>query len=124
MPFRAVLYRMAANGVALLHLIWIALVAGGAAYVFLADHRFVLVHAGLIGIGLLFWIVIRVCPLTWLEEKLRRQDNPHFSYHNSFIAHHWNKLFKTHWTGKQINFLPILAYVILGIIDILIFLHR
>lgn len=84
-------YKLLADAVVLLHLLWIVFLFIGAWWG--VRYKAVrLVHIG----GLVFAVSMQVfgwyCPLTHLEVWLRAKHNPALSYSGSFIAHYTERL--------------------------------
>ena len=84
-------YKIAADGVTVIHLGWILFLIFGA--IWGRNVRFVKwLHLG----GLLFSIILQVrgwyCPLTYLEVELRRKHDPSLDYAGSFIAQYAERL--------------------------------
>lgn len=84
-------YRILADFVVLLHLLWIVFLVFGS--VWGAKNRTVrTLHLS----GLAFAVVIQVfdwyCPLTYLEVWLREKHDPSMAYSGSYIVHYIEKL--------------------------------
>jgi len=118
------LYRVAPEILTLMHILWIVLLLGGVFYAFFFYRRFAIAHMYLMGGGLIILAIMRICPLTVLEENLRRKYNPDFTYNNSFMTLHLNKIFKRNWTNRQINIMTAIVYIALYAADALILIYR
>jgi hypothetical protein len=85
------LYKILADTVVFLHLLWIVFLIFGAFWG-VRNKMVKTIHIT----GLLFAIVIQTfgwyCPLTDLETWLRSKHNPSLSYGGSFIAHYMEKI--------------------------------
>lgn len=85
------LYKVLADTVVFLHLLWIVFLIFGAFWG-VRDRRVKFLHIS----GLLFAVAIQVfgwyCPLTDLETWLRSKHDPSLSYRGSFIVHYMEKL--------------------------------
>ena len=51
------------------------------------------------------------CPLTIIEEKLRREYNPNYDNHHSFATTYLNKLLGTHFETFWVNTVIVLFYI-------------
>ncbi len=85
------LYRVLADIVVLVHLLWIIFLIAGAYWG--GKYRTVMtVH----GAGLVFAVVSQIfgwyCPLTHIEVWLKEKQHPSLAYPGSFIAHYAEKL--------------------------------
>lgn len=85
------LYKIAADGVVLIHFLWIIFLIFG---VFIGrKHRLIKIFH-LIGLG--FALIMQIfgwyCPLTHLEIWLRKRHDPSLTYSGSFIIHYVEKL--------------------------------
>jgi hypothetical protein len=84
------LYEVAANLTAVVHLAFIAFVIFGA--VLGRRHRtWKYLHIGAMAYGVAIEIFYWACPLTYLEQYLRRQAG-HGIYDEPFIAHYLNRI--------------------------------
>jgi hypothetical protein len=85
------LYRILADIVIIIHLLWIFFLIAGA-YWGRKRRAFMMFH----GVGLVFAVLSQVlgwyCPLTYLEVWLAAKQNAAQSYPGSFIAHYAEKL--------------------------------
>jgi hypothetical protein len=95
------LYRIAADITVILHLLWIIFLITGA----FVGRRVAWVKRIHIG-GIVFAIVIQIfgwyCPLTHLEIRLRRMQDPSQSYTGSFIIHYIEKIVYINLNPKTI----------------------
>ncbi|MDE3244368.1 MAG: DUF2784 domain-containing protein, partial [Nitrospirota bacterium] len=84
-------WKLAADVVVLIHLLWIGFILFGALLVRWRGWVKWL-HAG----ALLFSVCLQLfnwtCPLTWLEVWLRRQHDPALTYTGDFLAHYAEEL--------------------------------
>jgi len=84
-------YRVLADIVVVVHLLWILFLVAGA-YWGVKRRPVMMIH----GAGLVFAMVSQVfgwyCPLTHLEAWLMENAQPSTAYHESFIAHYAKKL--------------------------------
>lgn len=117
------LFRVSPQVIAGIHLVWIGLIIAGTGYV-LINPAYTPLHLILISSGLLVLLVLGFCPLTQLEEKLRKKHRPDFSYENSFTTFHFNKVFKTSLPISKVNRLIILVHVLSYAISVLTLVFR
>lgn len=100
-------YRILADIVVFLHLLWILFLVFG---VFLGTRN--KTARGLHIAGLAFAVIIQVfgwyCPLTHLEVWLRLKHDPALSYYGSFIIHYMEKFIYMEVSGRLIFVLSIL----------------
>jgi len=76
-----------ADAVLVLHLAWIVFLAGGfLLYLRPGWVRLKVVHAASLGAMVVMQLVRAWCPLTVIEEYLRRKSDPTFTYRGSWIA--------------------------------------
>jgi hypothetical protein len=85
------LYKIAADVVVLIHLLWILFLIFG---VFVGKkNRFIkILHITGLGFSVIMQIFGWYCPLTHLELWLRKRHDPSLSYSGSFIIHYAEKL--------------------------------
>ena len=84
-------WKLAADVVVVLHLLWIAFIIGGA----LVGRRVRWVkwaHIGALTFSVLLQAFGWICPLTSLEHWLRRRHDPALAYSGDFIAHYAERL--------------------------------
>lgn len=85
------LYRLAADGVVLVHFLWIVFLIIGA-FIGRKYQAVKIFHI----IGLCFAVIMQFfgwyCPLTYLEIWLRQKHDPSLSYSGSFIIHYIEKI--------------------------------
>jgi hypothetical protein len=98
-------YNMLANGLASLHFLWtLFLIIGFIAMIFYPYPPYAIIQIVAISFTLLIAVPFRnTCPLTLLEERLRKKINPSYRNHGSFIATYINKFFNTRITLSQVN---------------------
>jgi hypothetical protein len=84
-------YKIAADLVVFIHLVWILFLIFGV----LIGRRIRWVmwtHLGGLGFSIVLQIVSAVCPLTYLEVWLRERHDPELAYPGSFITHYVEEL--------------------------------
>jgi hypothetical protein len=85
------LYRLAADGVVLVHFLWIVFLIIGA-FIGKKYRTVKIFHIT----GLCFAVIMQIfgwyCPLTYLEIWLRQKHDPSLSYSGSFIIHYIEKI--------------------------------
>ena len=85
------LYKILADSVVLMHLLWILFLFFGA-FPGIRSRKVRIAHIS----GLVFALLLQVfdwyCPLTHLEVWLRQRHDPTLSYTGSFIVHYMEKL--------------------------------
>ncbi len=85
------LYRLAADGVVLVHFLWIVFLIIGA-FIGRKYQAVKIFHIT----GLCFAVIMQIfgwyCPLTYLEIWLRQKHDPSLSYSGSFIIHYIEKI--------------------------------
>ncbi len=85
------IWKLAADAVVLIHLLWIGFILFGA----LAGCRYGWVkwlHVGALVFSLCLQLFHWVCPLTYLEVWLRRQHDPTLTYTGDFLAYYAERL--------------------------------
>lgn len=90
------IYKVLADTIVALHLLWIIFMVGGFFYTIAAFFhkalfdRWLLRLIHIAGIAYVSFLAVtqRYCPLTLLENALRRKHDPFFSYPGSFIIHY------------------------------------
>ncbi len=85
------LYKIAADGVVVIHFLWIIFLIFG---VFIGrKHRSVKIfHIAGLGFAVIIQIFGWYCPLTHLEIWLRKRHDPSLTYSGSFIIHYVERL--------------------------------
>lgn len=103
------LYKILADMVVLIHLLWILFLIFGALFG-IKNKGVRIVHIS----GLVFAVSIQVfgwyCPLTYLEVWLRSKHEPALSYTGSFIIHYMEKLIYIELPGRLVFFLSVLLF--------------
>lgn len=96
-------YKIIADFLLFLHILWIVLLAGGTVFIFY--HRwYITYHLSFITGTLLLNLFLGGCPLTWWEEKCRKAWDPKTKYYSdSFVATYSNKIFGIEITPRQAN---------------------
>lgn len=112
-------YKITADIVVLLHLLWILFLMFGA---FIGRwHKLVkILHIGGMGFALLIQMFGWYCPLTYLEVWLRERHDPSASYRGSFIINYVQKLVYIELSGKII----FIATVFLVLMSAGIYLYK
>ncbi len=107
------LYRLAAEGILLLHLAFIVFVVLGAA---LAARRrwFILVHFPAALWGVFVEVTGRVCPLTYAENYLRVKAGQS-GYAESFIEHYLLAVIYPAGLTREVQFLLAAAVVVINV---------
>ncbi len=113
------MYKIAADGVVLIHFLWIIFLIFGA---FIGRKYRAIRIFHILGLG--FAVTIQIfgwyCPLTQLEILLRKRHNPTLTYSGSFIIHYMEKLI-------YIELSPIIIFVmtlVLTTISIYIYMKK
>ena len=103
------LYKILADIVVLLHLLWILFLIFGA-LLGTKNKGARIVHIS----GLVFAVIIQgfdwYCPLTYLESWLRSKHDPALSYTGSFIVHYMEKMIYIQLPARLVFFLSILLF--------------
>ena len=109
--------RLGADILLVMHFLWVVFIITGFPLAWRLRSRVLrAVHLG----GLLFYLVLAAvgafCPLTRLEETLRRAQDPDFSYQGSFLAA-WAEriIYVEHW-GAPLWLFHVLAAAYLVVI--------
>lgn len=84
-------WKLVADFVVLVHLLWIGFIACGALLVRWRDWVKWL-HVGALVFSVCLQLFHWTCPLTWLEIWLRRQHDPALTYTGDFLAHYAEEL--------------------------------
>lgn len=96
-------YKILADFLLLIHLVWIVVLLGGTVYVFFS-RDYIKYHLIIVSGTLLFNLVLGGCPLTWWEEKYRKLWDPRTYYHpNSFAVTYVHRMFGRDITPQQVN---------------------
>ncbi|MBM4135436.1 MAG: DUF2784 domain-containing protein [Nitrospira sp.] len=85
------LYRLAADGVVLVHFLWIVFLIIGA-FIGKKYRAVKIFHVAGLGFAVIMQIFGWYCPLTYLEIWLRQKHDPSLSYSGSFIIHYIEKI--------------------------------
>ncbi|TAJ08818.1 MAG: DUF2784 domain-containing protein [Nitrospirae bacterium] len=88
---RAMAWKLAADFVVLIHLLWIGFLLFGALLVRRCRWGKWL-HVGALVFSVCLQLFHWVCPLTYLEVWLRRQHDPTLTYTGDFLAHYAERL--------------------------------
>jgi hypothetical protein len=113
-------YKIVADFLLLLHILWIALLGGGTIFIIYYPW-YTPWHLSLLTATLLLNLFLGGCPLTWLEEKCRKAWNPNTLYYSdSFFATYSKKILGINLTPKQANIILALAKVTSYITSLLI----
>ena len=113
-------YKIIADFLLFLHILWIILLAGGTVFIFY--HRwYITYHLSFITGTLLLNLFLGGCPLTWWEEKCRKTWNPDTIYHsNSFFATYSDRIFGIELTSRQATLILTSAKAASYIISLLV----
>ena len=96
-------YKILADFLVVIHLAWIAVLLGGTFYIFW-NGSYVKYHLILVSGTLLFNLFLGGCPLTWWEEKVRKNWDPRTYYHpNNFLVTYVHKVWSKDITPQQVN---------------------
>ncbi|MBI4160335.1 MAG: DUF2784 family protein [Candidatus Yanofskybacteria bacterium] len=96
-------YKVLADFLLALHLIWIGVLLGGTIYIFF-NKSYITTHIIIVSGTLLFNLFLGGCPLTWWEEKVRKVWDPRSYYHpNSFLVTYVHRVWKKEITPQQVN---------------------
>jgi hypothetical protein len=108
---REMRYKLSANVIVALHIIWTIILFGGAVFVIFEPWYAIF---QMIAISLTLLIALpfgRVCPLTALEEWLRKKINPDYTNNGSYLATYINKAFGTNLKTKSVAVVIAILYV-------------
>lgn len=109
--------------IVLIHLAWTLLMFGGT-FLMLFWQEYALYHIYILSFTLLISIPFRgTCPLTTLEETLRKKIDPLFSHHGSFITTYINRFLGTHHNPNTTNKLLGVFYIISYLIAITLLIY-
>ena len=105
-------FRKYANILVSIHFLWTLFLIGGAVAMF-----FYPLYAWMQIYVMSFTLLISlpfgtICPLTLLEEKLRRKIDPAYDNHGSYIATYFNKISGKNVSVRRINEISAGLYVI------------
>jgi len=105
------IFRIAADGVVVIHFGWILFLIGGA---FIGRRvRWVRwLHLASLGYSVLLQTFSWICPLTYLEIWLRRRGTPGRIYSGSFVVHYLERLI---YLGVPRTWLLVLTGIVIGI---------
>jgi len=96
-------YRYYADGITALHFFWTFVIFAGAVLMFFW-RTYAMVEIVVVSFTLLISLPFgAVCPLTLLEERLRRKLDSAYRNHGSYLAVYINKFFHTHFKVRSIN---------------------
>ena len=110
---------MSANAVTALHIFWTTILFGGAVFVFFA-HWYAWWQIATIGFTLLIALPFGgVCPLTKLEDRLRKKVDPKYSNHGAYLMTYLNKVFGTHFSKQKVGIAIGIFYVFSCAVSIL-----
>jgi len=65
--------------------------------------NYIAIHLILISVVIILGLFLGYCPLTRLEEVLRRRKDAKFTFNNSFMTHYVNKALGSHFSVAQID---------------------
>lgn len=102
-------FKLAADAVVVLHLLWIVFIVGGA----LIGRRIAWLkwlHVGALVFSVCLQVFGWICPLTYLEVWLRRRHDPTLGYTGDFVAHYAEHLVYLP-APREVVFLVTLAVV-------------
>jgi hypothetical protein len=112
-----------ADAIVALHFVWTVFVLGGTIAV-IFDHAYAWVNAVVLLITLAVNMPLKNnCPLTLLEEKLRRVHDPEYRNNGSFMATYLNKIFRTNITTNGANNVIAVFYTCATILTFYALLH-
>ena len=104
-------YAMLANAVTLFHALWTALLLGGIVAV-LVYPQYAWVQICVLSVTILINLPFgNKCPLTLIEEKLRREYDPTYRNQHSFATTYLNKMLGTRFRPAQVNAIIIVLYI-------------
>jgi len=113
-------YKLIADFLMIVHILWLALLVGGTVFIFL-NRWYIPYHLTLIGGTAFLNLLFRGCPLTWLEEKYRKAWDPSTFYrHNSFAATYVEKFFGVNTESGWVSRLQVVAKIISFTLSILL----
>jgi hypothetical protein len=96
-------YEYYADGITAIHFFWTFIVFAGAALM-LVWHSYALTEIEVVSFTLLISLPFgAVCPLTLLEERLRRKYDPSYRNDGSYLKVYLNKIFSSHLTTREVN---------------------
>lgn len=96
-------YQRYADTITAIHVAWTIVIFGGVVLMFFW-HSYALVEIIVVSFTLLISLPFgAVCPLTMLEEHLRRKIDPSFNNGGSYLAYYINRWFKSNISVRAIN---------------------
>jgi|GEM_PF-6181780 len=117
-------YKLGANAVVVIHVAWTVLIFAGAIFV-LFNPWYSPFQIGVIGFTLLLALPFgMVCPLTKLEERLRKKVDPSYTNHGSYLMTYMNKIFGTRFTKSSLAISVAVLYIISIAISILFIVYK
>jgi hypothetical protein len=105
------MYKTGANAILALHVLWTAILFCGAVFVIFAPW-----YAVYQIIAISFTLLISlplggVCPLTLVEERLRKKVDPSFTNDGSYLVTYLNKIFGAKFKKKSILKIVAILYI-------------
>jgi uncharacterized protein DUF2784 len=117
-------YKFWADVVIAVHVVWTVIIFAGAVLVFF-EPWYALFQIIVIGFTLLIALPFGgVCPLTLLEEWLRKKVDPHYTNHGAYLMTAINTIGKTHFSKRAVDTGIAIFYVISIAISILFLIKK
>lgn len=116
-------YHASANAILAAHILWTCILFGGAVFV-VFQPWYALFQIIAISFTLLVALPFGgVCPLTLLEEWLRKKISPGYTNNGSYLATYVNKIFGTSFRTKTVAVAVAILYVLSYAISIKALMH-
>lgn len=116
-------FKAVADILMLTHIAWIILLIGGTIYIFF-NPAYIQWHLTIITLTLLANLFLGYCPITNIEEKLRKSIDPSFSYNDSFAATLIKKIFGIKMSSNDVLLMMTLIKFLSYSVSIIIALTR
>jgi len=111
-----------AHAIALMHLIWTLLIFVGV-FLVLIDHAYAPLNVGVLVMALVVNIPFPSCPLTLLEQKMRKKIDPEYNITGSFMATYLNKILGTNVSARSAKIGIGIFYAFSGLLTIFALTH-
>lgn len=109
------LYKILADSVVLLHLLWILFLIFGA-FIGVRNRVIRIIHITGLFLAVALTVLGWYCPLTYLEVWLRAKHDPRLAYAGSFIIHYVERLVYLEISPAAILILSLLILVMNGLV--------
>ncbi len=117
-------YKLSADMIVALHVIWTFVLFGGAVFVLFAPW-YAVVQIITISFTLLIALPFgNICPLTLLEERLRKKIDPSYTNNRSYLTTYINKIFGTDFRNRSVSIVVAVIYILSYAISIATLVQR